>query len=144
MCENGKETQFQWTKVKNQYYAVIIGKYSHYLHILLYQKLVIEIIMINNGIVVTCSKPRNAWKWMFCWLDIASNSSATLRRYASSIRPTDQFATIVDRINCLHWLLIYFGNSFSYIAAARFASGLTAGGIQTTIVLYVSEIANNE
>lgn len=44
----------------------------------------------------------------------------------------------------ISWLLIYFGNSFSYIAAARFASGLTAGGIQTTIVLYVSEIANNE
>lgn len=42
------------------------------------------------------------------------------------------------------WLLIYFGNLYVHILIARFLVGWTAGGIETTTVLYVSEIANNE
>lgn len=42
------------------------------------------------------------------------------------------------------WLLIYFGNIYHHILMARLLSGLTFGGIQTTIVLYISEIANDK
>lgn len=42
------------------------------------------------------------------------------------------------------WMLIYFGNHYYYILIARFLGGFTGGGIQTAILLYVSDIANDE
>lgn len=42
------------------------------------------------------------------------------------------------------WFLIFFGNSYYYIVCARLVCGLTAGGIQTVVVLFISEIANDE
>lgn len=44
----------------------------------------------------------------------------------------------------LFWTLIQFGDSYYHILIARVASGFTGGGIQSTLVLYVSEIANNK
>lgn len=44
----------------------------------------------------------------------------------------------------IYWLLIYFGTTYYYILAARFVSGLTAGGVHGTVILFVSEICNNE
>lgn len=43
-----------------------------------------------------------------------------------------------------YWLLIFFGRTYYHILIARFIAGLTGGGIQTTIILYISEIANDE
>lgn len=42
------------------------------------------------------------------------------------------------------WLFIYFGNDFLFILLARFATGLTTGGFQSGVVLYVSEISNDK
>lgn len=42
------------------------------------------------------------------------------------------------------WLLVHFGNSITHILIARFATGLTGGGMQAGVALYVSEIANDE
>lgn len=42
------------------------------------------------------------------------------------------------------WLLIYFGNTYYHLLFARCFAGWTGGGIQTTIVLFVSEISNDD
>lgn len=42
------------------------------------------------------------------------------------------------------WILVYFGHFYHHILLAKFASGVSFGGIQTTAVLFVSEIANNK
>lgn len=42
------------------------------------------------------------------------------------------------------WFLIYYGDLYIHILVARFLVGWTAGGIETTTVLYVSEISNNK
>lgn len=42
------------------------------------------------------------------------------------------------------WIFIYFGNHYYYIIAARVVSGYAGGGIVPPLVLYVSEIANDE
>lgn len=48
-------------------------------------------------------------------------------------------------IPCLmFWLLIYFGTTYIHIFIARLIGGWAGGGSQTTLVLYVSEIANDE
>lgn len=41
------------------------------------------------------------------------------------------------------WILIYFGDSFYCILFARFCTGLTGGGMQSGVVLYVAEISND-
>lgn len=42
------------------------------------------------------------------------------------------------------WLLIYYGNTFYHILIARFANGLTGGGFQSGVVLFVSEISDDK
>lgn len=42
------------------------------------------------------------------------------------------------------WTLIYYGTVYWHILLARFIYGVAGGGIQTTIVLYTSDIANDE
>lgn len=44
----------------------------------------------------------------------------------------------------VYWLLIYFGTSFYHILLARLISGCTAGGVHNVIILFISEIANDE
>lgn len=46
--------------------------------------------------------------------------------------------------NFIFWLLIYFGNMYYHILIARFISGWTGGALQMTVILFVSEIANDE
>lgn len=47
------------------------------------------------------------------------------------------------RCQCVRQGLIYFGDSYYYILASRVCTGLTAGGVQSTIILYISEISSN-
>lgn len=42
------------------------------------------------------------------------------------------------------WLLIFFGKTYYHLLFARLLAGATGGGIQTTIVLFVSEISNDD
>lgn len=42
------------------------------------------------------------------------------------------------------WMLISFGYLYYHILIARFICGVAGGTMQTIIVLYVSEIANDE
>lgn len=42
------------------------------------------------------------------------------------------------------WILVYFGDTYHHILLARFLTGWTGGGNHTTIVLYISEIANDK
>lgn len=51
------------------------------------------------------------------------------------------FITIPEVI---FWFLIYFGDHYYYILFARFFHGYSAGGIITSIILYISEIATDK
>lgn len=42
------------------------------------------------------------------------------------------------------WLFIYFGQTYYHVLTARFIGGWTASGIQGGVILFVSEIANDE
>lgn len=42
------------------------------------------------------------------------------------------------------WLLIYFGNVYYHILLARFIAGWAGGSMQTSLILYISEIANDK
>lgn len=44
----------------------------------------------------------------------------------------------------IFWLLIFFGDSLCELLIARFVMGCTAGGVQSGIIIYVSEISNDK
>lgn len=44
----------------------------------------------------------------------------------------------------MFWLLILFGDTYYHVLVARIFTGFTGGGIQVALILFVSEIANNE
>lgn len=43
-----------------------------------------------------------------------------------------------------YWILVGFGNTFYHLLAARFITGLTVGGMNSGVSLYVSEISNDK
>ncbi|XP_055299077.1 facilitated trehalose transporter Tret1-like [Sitodiplosis mosellana] len=43
----------------------------------------------------------------------------------------------------IFWLLILFGDTYYHIIIGRLAAGISGGGIQTGVVLFVAEISNN-
>lgn len=54
-------------------------------------------------------------------------------------------AMLLLSIPCLaFWILVYAGDTYYHILIARFAQGVTDGGIQSSIVLYISDIADNK
>lgn len=44
----------------------------------------------------------------------------------------------------LFWVLIYIGDTYNHILIARIFTGYTGGSIQTTLILFTSEIANDK
>lgn len=42
------------------------------------------------------------------------------------------------------WLLIHFGSTYYHVLIARLISGFAAGGCQSVIILFISEIANDK
>lgn len=44
----------------------------------------------------------------------------------------------------IFWLLVVFGDYLYHIMLARFIMGMTAGGIQSGVIIYVSEISNDK
>lgn len=54
-------------------------------------------------------------------------------------------ALLILTLPCVvFWMLIYFGTSYNHIFIARLFGGYAGGGIQTSLILFVSEIANDE
>lgn len=44
----------------------------------------------------------------------------------------------------LFWILIKFGHTFYHIFIARLIAGLLGGGFHSSVVLFLSEIANDK
>lgn len=42
------------------------------------------------------------------------------------------------------WLLIYYGDTYYHILIARFIGGWAGGGVRSSIMLYISEVANDD
>lgn len=41
-----------------------------------------------------------------------------------------------------YWLMVHFGDSFHWLIIGRFAAGLSVGGIQSGVIIYVAEISD--
>lgn len=44
----------------------------------------------------------------------------------------------------IFFVLIFFGDTYYHILFARFMTGWSGGGIQTTLIIYIADVANNE
>lgn len=64
--------------------------------------------------------------------------------YLTSLMGSKRVALLLALPIITFWLLIYYGNIYYHILIARFIAGFTGGGVQSTTILFVSEIANDE
>lgn len=62
----------------------------------------------------------------------------------SALMGSKRAMTFIAYPTIAFWLLIYFGDTFYHILIARFCGGLTGGGMQSGVVLYISEISNDK
>lgn len=163
---NSVETKFQWKNVGHQYYATISGNLQNELKfvIKLLEQLFIplaNLLTFVHGAVIG---------WIAPALPILLTESTPLKTgplttdevsWIGSINSiggifgTLSFGYFTTKFGCkrvmsfltipslIFWLTIYFGNSYYHLLFARFLTGLTGGGIQTTNILYVAEISND-
>ncbi|XP_055303105.1 facilitated trehalose transporter Tret1-like [Sitodiplosis mosellana] len=145
MCAEPKQTDFKW-RTGPQYYAAIaanlitlaigcmVGWFSPAL-----AKLTSKDTPLIEG-------PLNSEQ--ISWLGSISNLSALCGIFVTGI-----FIKLLGCKNAMislafpstaFWILIYFGNSYYHLLIAKICAGWTGGGSQATIVLYISEIANDD
>lgn len=82
--------------------------------------------------------------WIGSMISIGGIFGSLIFGYLTSILGCKRAMIYLTFPSMLFWFLIYFGDTYYYIVIARFLAGLAAGGIQTTVVLFISEIANDK
>lgn len=82
------------------------------------------------------------------WIGSINSLAATLGTFLSGfciMLVGSKWATLILALPAIgFWLLIYFGDTLYHILIARILTGITAGGVQSAIILYISDIAHNE
>ncbi|XP_055307284.1 facilitated trehalose transporter Tret1-like [Sitodiplosis mosellana] len=141
-----KNTNFQWKNPRNQYYAVIAANL-----ILLSQgclmgwispaipKLTSESTPLTSGLLTT---QQVSWIGSISCIGVLVGSLSF--GYFTSFMGCKRAMLFLTVPSIGAWLLIYFGQTFDHILLSRALSGWSTGGITTTIILFVSEIANND
>lgn len=161
---------FRWN-LKNQYFATILGNLMN-LNKIIYSKkkiklkiqfISVNIITFSMGCMIgwgSCAIPilaspntpisagpltNEEISWIGSIDAIGSTLGALIFGYfASIIGPKRILLLLTLPTSLLFWLLIYIGNTFYHILFAKFTCGFVTGGILLVVILFVSEIANDE
>lgn len=172
MAERSEKKQFEFHNVVNQYYAVLSGECvpaikssvlfdSYHSNLIWFIWMLANFIMFSHGCTVGWVAPA----LMFLMSDSSSLTSGPLTMEQVSwigsmscigaLFGTLSFGVFTSFMGCkramvflaipavMYWLTILFGNSANYIIFARFLGGWTGGGIQSSIILFVAEIADD-
>ncbi|XP_031631805.1 facilitated trehalose transporter Tret1-like isoform X2 [Contarinia nasturtii] len=140
-----KEENFQWTNVRNQYIAYIAA----------------NLIFLNHGSVLGWNSPAmpqlssentplssgRLTNEQISWIGSISNIGALCGAfsfgYITSFLGCKRAMIFLAIPSIIFWTLIFFGRTYYHILLARFCGGWTGGGIQSIVILFVSEIAND-
>lgn len=98
----------------------------------------------NNTILSTGPISKADESWIGSTDCIGAFFGTAFYGYLLTVIGNKQSMLLIAIPSAMHWVLIYFGTTPNHLIAARFATGWAGGGIQTAIVLYISEIANDE
>ncbi|XP_055295134.1 facilitated trehalose transporter Tret1-like [Sitodiplosis mosellana] len=142
-----KETQeaFQWTNVWNQWFATIAA----------------NLVMLGHGCIMGWVSPaiprltsdhtplssgplsNEQVSWIGSINCIGALIGALSFGYITNLMGSKRSILFLTLPSIVFWLLIEFGNTYYHILIARFVGGWAGGGMQTSLILYVSEIAND-
>lgn len=98
----------------------------------------------NNTILTTGPISKTDESWIGSTDCIGAFFGTAFYGYLLTVIGNKKSMLLIAIPSAMHWILIYFGSTPYHLIAARFATGWAGGGIQTAIVLYISEIANDE
>lgn len=82
--------------------------------------------------------------WIGSLPSFAAIFGTTTFGYISSVMGVKRAMIFLTFPSMLFWFFVYFGNTYQYLYFARLAAGISGGGMQSTVILYISEIANNK
>lgn len=127
MDESKENRTFQLNRVRNQYFSVIVA----------------NLLMTANGLVL-------GWPVQFLpKLESIDTPLASGPLSSGEISWVIGIGPIGSLLSCTilvltFWLLIHFATDLYWILAARFISGCTSGTIYLALILFISEVANDE
>lgn len=167
MASKPTKTQYKFQNVGNQYYAVLSGEfqganpiYSASNHPFIV--ILANFIMYSHGCTVGWVSP--ALLLLMSADSPLKTGPITMEEVSwigsigciGALFGTFSFGVFTSFMGCkramaflaipavMYWLAILYGDSANHIILARFLGGWTGGGIQSSIILFVAEIADDK
>ncbi|XP_055295469.1 facilitated trehalose transporter Tret1-like [Sitodiplosis mosellana] len=143
--EKATPNEFQWRNAGNQYIAVCLANIICLGHGLLLgwlspslPKLLSESTPLKTGPLTN---------EQLSWIGSINSIGAICGTFSTGLLTTfigcKRAMLLLSVPSILFWALILIGDTYYHVLVARIFTGWTGGGIQTTLILFTSEIANN-
>lgn len=170
--EDVQDTTFKWTNTHHQYLATIIGNFIRECECnsnipklkssLFFSFFLANLISLTQGCMLGWSSPafpqllsidtpltsgpltNNQMSWIGSINAVGGIMGNMLSCYMISLLGAKRAALSLAIPSAAFLLLIYFGETSVHVLVARLFGGIAGGGVDCTVCLFVSEIANDE
>ncbi|XP_055299425.1 facilitated trehalose transporter Tret1-like [Sitodiplosis mosellana] len=143
-----KETQpiYQWTNVFNQYYGTILGSALIFNQGFMTGFMSTALVEFSSEMSPLASGPltNEQVSWVGSISCIGSLIGTFSFGYIANVLGCKRFMLFTVISFIVSWLLIALGNDYLYILLARLIGGWAGGSLPPALVLYISEISNND
>ncbi|XP_055299426.1 uncharacterized protein LOC129567002 [Sitodiplosis mosellana] len=139
-----EETEYQWRN-GHQYIAAITANLIMLAHgcIVGWFSPALPKLLSDNTPLITGPFTSEEVSWVGSIMNIGALCGTFTFGFINTFLGCKRAMIFLAMPSTIFWILIYFGDSYNHILIARFFTGWTGGGIQTTIVLYIAEISND-
>ncbi|XP_055304279.1 uncharacterized protein LOC129569467 [Sitodiplosis mosellana] len=138
-------SDFAFTNVKKQLYATIIANWIvlSYGCIIGWLSPALPILFSDNTPLVTGPLTHEQLSWVSSMSSVGAIVGTFVFGVMSVMIGSKRVMTYLAFPLIAYWVLVHFGNTYYHLFLARASAGLTVGGMQSVVALYVSEISND-
>lgn len=104
----------------------------------------LPILFSDNTPLITGPMTNEQLSWISSMSSIGAIVGTFIFGFMSSMMGSKRAMTFLALPAITYWVLVHFGDTYYHLFWARFITGLTVGGMQSGVALYVSEISNDE
>ncbi|XP_031637651.1 facilitated trehalose transporter Tret1-like [Contarinia nasturtii] len=140
-----EESGYEFKNVANQYWATIAANLIMLGHgcVVCWFTPSIPILMSEKTPLISGPLTNDEMSWLGSINNVGALGGIFTFGYITSFFGCKRAMIFLALPSIAFWILIYFGNTYYHILFARCFAGFVGGGIQTVLILFVSEISND-
>ncbi|XP_055295169.1 facilitated trehalose transporter Tret1-like [Sitodiplosis mosellana] len=146
MSDKDTPIEYQFTNTKHQYLAAVIGNLMFCAHgsMMGWPGPALPILLSENTPLKTGPLSNEQLSWIGSISALAAILGTFTFGFFTMFLGSKRTMLFLMLPTVIFWVLIYIGDSYYHVLIARFSTGWTGGGVQTTVILYISDIANDD